>query len=317
MQGGDDDRAARDGIAGAAQEIEELFGQLRARGCFPSVLEQPVGERIAVQTLGAGDPERHLVVAVVQRRDLAEVKGDVAADLQRVAVRLLIAPGRVLDRLAADLQAPVAGVALERAVGVEIGLTQELHAHVLGREVVGGRKARLVHHQRALRIGDPFAVEFGAYALRAGFGADLVIAHHIPILAPRLIGSRKQRRTKNCSSYFIRKKFMRQTLTDCPFVSISATNRAHKICEAKARPAHRWRAGPGITGLRGAVNIIRPNKSVIQIERFEPTEIFNNKEEAEAYGLNLAIELQKDLLPLLLDLTLLPPSWVKASVRRR
>jgi len=69
--------------------------------------------------------------------------------------------------------------------------------------------------------------------------------------------------------------------------------------------------------LRGAVNIIRPNKSVIQIERFEPTEIFNNKEEAEAYGLNLAIELQKDLLPLLLDLTLLPPSWVKASVRRR
>jgi len=77
---------------------------------------------------------------------------------------------------------------------------------------------------------------------------------------------------------------MRQTLTDCPFVSISATNRAHKICEAKARPAHRWRAGPGITGLRGAVNIIRPNKSVIQIERFEPTEIFNNKEEAEAYA---------------------------------
>ena len=39
-----------------------------------------------------------------------------------------------------------------------------------------------------------------------------------------------------------------------------------------------------------AVNIIRPNKSVIQIERFEPTEIFNNKEEAEAYGLNVAID---------------------------
>ncbi len=39
---------------------------------------------------------------------------------------------------------------------------------------------------------------------------------------------------------------------------------------------------------RGDFNIIRPDRSVIQIKRFEPREVFRSKEEAEAYGLKLA-----------------------------
>ena len=39
---------------------------------------------------------------------------------------------------------------------------------------------------------------------------------------------------------------------------------------------------------RGHVSIISPNKSVIEIKRFEPREVFPSKEEAEAHEIKLA-----------------------------
>jgi len=39
---------------------------------------------------------------------------------------------------------------------------------------------------------------------------------------------------------------------------------------------------------RGAVSIVEPSRRTIDIKRFEPSEIFTSKEEAEAHGLELA-----------------------------
>src|SRR6185503_1547155 len=72
---------------------------------------------------------------------------------------------------------PVARIALERAMRGEGGLRQDLHAHVLGGTVVGGREPRFVDDHDALGVGDALAVELRVHALRARFEADLVVAH--------------------------------------------------------------------------------------------------------------------------------------------
>ena len=55
VQRGHDHGAARDRILGLAQEIQELLRQFGARSGFPGILQEPIGERIAVQVLELRD----------------------------------------------------------------------------------------------------------------------------------------------------------------------------------------------------------------------------------------------------------------------
>src|SRR3546814_9586335 len=57
--------------------------------------------------------------------DLVPVEGDVAADAEAFLDGLLVAPGDVLHRLVANGQRPVAGGALERAIGAVLARHQE------------------------------------------------------------------------------------------------------------------------------------------------------------------------------------------------
>ena len=118
----------------------------------------------------------YLGIVLVERGDLAAVEGEIAADLLGFAVGLLVGPGGVFRDLVADFQRPVARVALERTMRMEFRFREQVHADVCGREVVRGRQARLVDHQRAPGIGDAGAVELHPHPPLAGHEADLVAA---------------------------------------------------------------------------------------------------------------------------------------------
>src|SRR5512145_3150151 len=115
---------------------------------------------------------------LVEQTDLIPIERQVATDGLGVAVRLLVSPDRVLGDTIADLHAPVARVALEWAVRGVLGPVEEVHAHILGREVIRGRQPGLVQHERARGIGNTRAVELDADTLLAWLEADLVVPGH-------------------------------------------------------------------------------------------------------------------------------------------
>src|SRR3546814_13718684 len=85
--------------------------------------------------------------------DLVPVEGDVAADAEAFLDGLLVAPGDVLHRLVANGQRPVAGGALERAIGAVLARHQEAHGHVLARQVVGWEIGSASCRERVCQYG--------------------------------------------------------------------------------------------------------------------------------------------------------------------
>ncbi len=118
--------------------------------------------------------ERDFLVALVQRGDLVAIEREVTTDRLRIAIGVLVRPDRILDHLAGDLQRPVTGVALERAVGLVPRAFEEVHADVLGREVMHWPHARLVQDDGARGVGDELAVELDPNPLPARLVTDLV-----------------------------------------------------------------------------------------------------------------------------------------------
>ena len=66
-----------------------------------------------------------------------------------------------------------------RAVGRVICLLQQVHAHVVHREVVDGQMPRLVHHLHAGGIGHGLAIEYDPHPARAALDDDLVLGPRI------------------------------------------------------------------------------------------------------------------------------------------
>jgi hypothetical protein len=60
----------------------------------------------------------------------------------------------------------------------EAGLGEQIHAHVIGREVVRRRQPRLVHDERARGVGDPGAVELHPDPFPGWLEANLVFGAH-------------------------------------------------------------------------------------------------------------------------------------------
>src|SRR3546814_20424595 len=100
----------------------------------------------------------------------------VAADAEAFLDGLLVAPGDVLHRLVANGQRPVAGGALERAIGAVLARHQEAHGHVLARQVVGWGQARLAQHQGPGALGAALAVAHPLPPLSAGLQAYAQVA---------------------------------------------------------------------------------------------------------------------------------------------
>ena len=84
-----------------------------------------------------------LLVLLVPVIHAIPVEGEVVLDLHRLRIGILVAPDSVLGHPVANLYRPVAGIALERAVGRMRRALQQVHAHVGPGKVVDGNMAGL------------------------------------------------------------------------------------------------------------------------------------------------------------------------------
>src|SRR5580704_3340908 len=134
----------------------------------------PPAARISAPTLAATPfcettmPPREAVAGL--RTCQFWVKASMSADLDPVdpitvervmpgeaghlVVRRLVTPDRVFRAAAADRERPIRGGALERAIGVVLGLFHQIEPHVLLRDVHHRAVAGLLDAQRAGAVGD-------------------------------------------------------------------------------------------------------------------------------------------------------------------
>src|SRR5262245_51365091 len=86
--------------------------------------------------------------------------------------RLRVVPGGVLDLAVAALDSKLVGVApARRTLGVS-ARSQQLHAHVLPREVIRGVIGDLPHELEALCVGDEFSAEVGTHSFSSAIDVN-------------------------------------------------------------------------------------------------------------------------------------------------
>src|SRR6185312_4607829 len=123
-----------------------------------------------IAAIGSGRPDRI---------DAGRIERVVAGEPGHLVIRGDIAPDRVLRRFRGasvdDLDRPVRGVALERAIGRMLGLLEEVEAHVLFGEIVDRAVAGLLDAQRLAAVGDDRAAESDAQMRRIGVDIDAML----------------------------------------------------------------------------------------------------------------------------------------------
>ena len=176
VQGADHDSEPRHRHAGLDQASNQVLDECLRRRCLPRIADEPIDERIldVLRVAGGGLPCGGAIFepgihGIPEKRDAVP-------DSFGLVVRFLIAPDYVCCRLAARLQRPIRGVALERAMRAMPGLLHQVHAHVVTRKVVDRRQPCLVHNQRAIAVDNALAAKFNADAPVAWFERQ-VIAH--------------------------------------------------------------------------------------------------------------------------------------------
>ena len=106
----------------------------------------------------------------------AAMERDVSRQRRELGQRRLVGPDPVLGHAIAHPQRPVRRVALEGAVGAVLRRLHQVHPDVGDRQVVHRRETRLVHDERAIRVGDRHAAEDDRHALVAGLDPRPVAA---------------------------------------------------------------------------------------------------------------------------------------------
>src|SRR5215204_4820843 len=103
--------------------------------------------------------DEDLLVFFVPMIHRSPIKGQVVSQRRCVLQRLRVTPHGVIRNAVTDLNRPVRGVALERAVRRVIALLQEVHAHVFFGEIVNGQEPLLVHQLDAPAVSHGLAIE--------------------------------------------------------------------------------------------------------------------------------------------------------------
>lgn len=175
MQGPDQEAQAPQGKAARNQTERQPLDHLLRRGCLPGVARHPVEQGVG---RGRGCRRRlgYLLVVLEPGIDAIPVEGDVAPDNLRLLVRVLVAPRHVLDAPAVDVDRPIAGVALERTMGVVLARLQEVHADILPRHVGDRPIAGLVHDQHPVALGHRLAAYDRTNPLAGGLDDEPVAA---------------------------------------------------------------------------------------------------------------------------------------------
>src|SRR5580700_1727920 len=107
--------------------------------------------------------------------DAIAIKRVVPGELVRLVIRRLVAPDRVFGGVLADIQCPVRGGALERAIAVVLGLLHQVEPHVLRRDVVDRAMAGLLAAQCGGAVGDDCAGIADAHAAAFRMKIDAVL----------------------------------------------------------------------------------------------------------------------------------------------
>src|SRR5204862_71694 len=93
-----------------------------------------------------------------------------AGEAHRLVIGRAIAPDGAFRLLAAGLDRPVRAVALERAIGLVLGRTQQVHAHILLRQIKHRPVPSLLAAHRLAGVGDHGPGEGDAHPPSAGRG---------------------------------------------------------------------------------------------------------------------------------------------------
>ena len=156
------------------QRIREPGQEIRRRSRLPGVGDKPFDKRIFRRGRIAARLLHGHIVADEPRVHRGPIEGDIVADARRFVVGILVGPDRIFRRPVADLERPVGGVSLERAMRPKFVAQQELGAHVGERKVVHRRQPGFVHQQGARAVGNRLAVEDDANPVAARLDDDAI-----------------------------------------------------------------------------------------------------------------------------------------------